>query len=266
MKALLLLFSLLLLASVTHAASPSTAKTAVRALSKAAGTAEAGRLVYVFGPHGQDQPKEWLLVTRDRLGVFKEHKISGKSYQGARSVPGFPVGAGVDGKRWKVDSTGAFSAADKTAKVAKRGFEYANLEMRCAVGGTQPEWLVTLVNAQEQRVAQLRISGQTGRVVSQNFFLPQDEPLPPPAPKTKRGGRAQAAEAAPTPPVGATQYLQSKTQPSLTPAPAQSRQPGIVDRTLNNLEDMGQRIGGWLGKLTTHNSRPAPVNDGVALP
>jgi hypothetical protein len=261
MKSILVLLWLVCLLASGQAAGGNSAKTAQRIWSKATGPSIVSRLVYVFGPHGQDQPQSWLFITRDEAGFFQEHRVNGTRYAGVRAVPGFGVGKTISAKRWKIDSTTAFIAADKAAKAAKRGFDYANLEMRCTELSDRPVWFITLVNAQEQKVAEVSISAETGGVLTKNFYVPQDAPAPElPKTKGKKKGAAPGPQMLPPPQQpqpGQTQYY-NPNQPAPQMQPQARARTGLLDNARDGMDNAGHTIRGWFNKLTGQGQAPPP--------
>jgi hypothetical protein len=266
MKSILVLLWLACLVVSGQAAGGVSAKTALRTWSNATSPAVVSRLVYVFGPHGQDQPQSWLFVTKDEAGYFQEHRVNGKSYAGVRAVPGFGVGKAIAAKRWKIDSTTAFVAADKAAKASKRGFDYANLEMRCTELSDRPVWFVTLVNARDLKVAEVSVSAETGGVLTKNFYVPQDAKQPelPKAKGKKRGAPPQGPGPGMMPPPqpyqpGQTQYYNpNQPAPQMQPQPQPKARTGLLDNARDGLENSGRTIRGWFNKLTGQGQAPAP--------
>lgn len=142
---------------------------ALRTVAREKGDAWLARLVEMRGVDGDPQPAQWFLTFRDEnaRGGVREFVVSRRGIVSERA----PVRARETGasavmvaRTLNLDSTGAFTAADKEAARAKLGFQSLNylLENR---NGT-PVWLVGLFDASGAEVGKLGISAGTGAVVS----------------------------------------------------------------------------------------------------
>jgi hypothetical protein len=188
MKVLFLVLSALLAVPGILSARQLTADEALRALGREKGEPWLGRLVEARGANGDPQPVQWVLSFKDAAarGGVREFVVGANGVTGERT----PVEAGALGKSTafasrviKVDSTGAFAAANREAARAKLAFDSLNYRLRDRNG--TPVWRVELFDAGGLEVGRLEVSGRDGTVVT-----PLRQPV--------RPGTGTQAAAAPT--------------------------------------------------------------------
>jgi len=201
-------------------------------------------LVEMRGIDGEPQPRRWTLSFRDETarGGIRELIVSPKGIIGERTPlrPAAQGGAVMAAAGLKLNSTGAFEAANREATRARIGFHSINYRLDSRHG--TPTWLVQLFEVGGSQVGQMELSATDGTVVSA---------LRAPAP----GG----ADAAPVSPVAPTSSLpvESEVTPlppatSLAPAPNPATTPAAA--TGPDGRTLGER---WVegGGLVGHMER-----------
>lgn len=141
---------------------------ALRTVARIKGQEWLGRLVEMRGVDGDPQPKRWLLTFRDpdARGGVREFAVGQQGILSERApvrVAGAPWTA-MSARSLNLDSTGAFSAANKQATQAKLGFSSINylLQDRNSV----PAWTVQLFDASGAEVGKVEISARDGSLLS----------------------------------------------------------------------------------------------------
>ncbi len=179
MQRLVLFFGLAALLSPLSAVAQATGKEAMRIVSRDRGAEYTGRMLHVFGENGLPQPQTGRVVARDRNNAVREFYVSKGSIVAEGIIP--PERAnGISGTplpmaRLNVDSSGAFAKAELAARSAKVGFDRLHYQLRCLELSTNAAWFITLVDAQNSRVAEISVGAST--VLTQNFF-PRPIPMP----------------------------------------------------------------------------------------
>lgn len=171
-KILLLLVAWLALGGGISA--QTTGKTALSLVAKARGV-PAGAIMEVNGVKGQDQPAVWRVITRDPefAGRFREYHVSNGKITAVGPLPDevAPVinQAGLSQAAVKVDSVQAFLAANEAAQTALVGFDSVDYQLRNKEYSSDPIWLVKLADHRGQRVGEVVVSAQTGKVLQRTW-------------------------------------------------------------------------------------------------
>ena len=179
------LLSLTLLAA--PAGKAATAWQALDTLKAERGAGALRSVTQVRGHRGQDQPKEWEVVTRladgERVYVLEGGRIV------ADTIYSSAAGVTVDVRRLRVDSAEVFTISNRKATDAKVGFNAIDYELRAAAHGNAPLWVVHLRDSEGKDVGRLEISGEDGKLVKEEWFAARKserEPIgPEPSPDRK---------------------------------------------------------------------------------
>ena len=198
---------------------------ALRVVGKAKGDPWLARLVAMRGADAAPQPSQWVLTFKDddARGGTREFVVGEKGIVAERAplrLPGAPAPKAVGAHGLKLDSTGAFTAADKEAARTKIGFQ--SLNYRLATKAEKPVWEIQLFDVDGQEVGSMEISALNGIVT---------KPLKRPA------GSAPVAA----------------VSPSASPAPVVSSEPYKTDT-----RPLGQRWvegGGLVGHMSRWGTR-----------
>lgn len=126
-------------------------------------------LVEMRGVDGDPQPTRWLLTFRDanarggvrEFAVTRRGVVSERAPVRAQTVDAAQV---MSARALNLDSTGAFTAANKQAASAKVGFHSLNYLLQNKRG--TPIWLLQLFDATGAEVGKMEISAQDGSLVS----------------------------------------------------------------------------------------------------
>jgi hypothetical protein len=166
---------------------------ALRTVGKAKGQEWLGRLVEMRGVDGDPQPTRWLLTFRDdnarggvrEFAVARQGVVSERAPVRAAGAPSSVMSA----RSLNLDSSGAFSAANKQATQAKVGFSSINYLLQNRNGA--PAWIVQLFNSSGAEVGKVEVSARDGSLLSRLR-----------APVAPAGESAAAAAARPASPDG----------------------------------------------------------------
>lgn len=169
MKALLLVFSVMVAAPELIMARQLSADEALRTVGREKGEPWLERLLVAVGTGGSPQPAQWVLSFQDAAarGGVREFVVSARGVT-AESTPVVPAGASpgsvLSAKNIKVDSSGAFVTANREAARAKLGFDSLNYRLRERNG--QPVWRVALFDPAGVEVGWLDVSARDASVVT----------------------------------------------------------------------------------------------------
>lgn len=167
--AALFLAAVLLAAPAPAQTSQLPAYEALRTVGREKGENWLGALLEMRGVDGDPQPSRWLLTFRDAnaRGGVREFAVTQQGVVSERT----PVRAGevsaaqiMSARMLNLDSTGAFTAANKQAASAKLGFHSLNYLLQNRRG--TPVWLVQLFDAAGGEVGKVEVSAQDGSLVS----------------------------------------------------------------------------------------------------
>ena len=141
---------------------------ALRTVARIKGQEWLGRLVEMRGVDGDPQPTRWLLTFRDdnARGAVREFAVARQGILSERApvrAAGAPSSV-MSARSLNLDSTGAFSAANKQATQAKVGFSSINYLLQNRNGA--PAWIVQLFNSSGTEVGKVEISASDGSLLS----------------------------------------------------------------------------------------------------
>lgn len=129
------------------------------------------KLVEMRGERGEPQPLAWKLFFNDpeARGGVRELVVQGANITSERTplrgmggVGDLPV---LTMANIKLDSTGAFAAANREALRMKVGFHWIDYTLRADANNGQPIWVVDLTDYLGIRVGSLVVAADSGRVV-----------------------------------------------------------------------------------------------------
>jgi hypothetical protein len=141
---------------------------ALRTVARVKGQEWLGRLVEMRGVDGDPQPIRWLLTFRDNnsRGGVREFAVARQGIVSERApvrAAGAPSSV-MSARLLNLDSTGAFSAANKQATQAKVGFSSINYLLQNRNGS--PAWIVQLFNSSGAEAGKVEISARDGSLIS----------------------------------------------------------------------------------------------------
>jgi hypothetical protein len=111
----------------------------------------------------------------------------------------------------KLDSKAAFTIAEGEARKARMGFDKLNYFLRCREFSREPVWMLELVDASDDLVGKVYISGDTGEVLRTVWIFRGARGRP-------DGGPLVVDTAAPRPGGGTSQGARSETAPPSAPS------------------------------------------------
>jgi len=143
---------------------------ALLSVGREKGNTMLANIVEMRGVDGDPQPVQWTLVFADAnaRGGIREFVVGSKGVISERA-PVRPAGSAGPGgtmaaSSLKLDSTGAFSTANKQAAESKVGFSAVSYRLNDLHG--VPVWNLRLFDANHREVAVLGISAKDGTMVS----------------------------------------------------------------------------------------------------
>jgi hypothetical protein len=150
-----------------------TAYEALEVLKKERGEAALKKLVEVQGKAGQPQPASWTVLMTDPAarGGIREFVIANGAIGSERTpVRGYTSGAdaftGINFGLLNVDSGEAFKVANKQAAEAKVGFHTLDYTLRTSDVDGSPVWVIQLFDYMGAPVGTLRVSAESGKVLT----------------------------------------------------------------------------------------------------
>lgn len=170
---------------------------ALRTVSRERGDIWLGRLVEMRGIDGEPQPRQWTLTFEDSAarGGTREFLVSTGGITGERTplVAGSGDRPGVmAAKSLNLDSTGAFTAANREATKAKMGFHTLNYSLQNRNG--TPVWRLQLYDVAGIEVGMIELSAKDGSIVfplrAPTGMRASASPAPAPAPAAGDDDRA----------------------------------------------------------------------------
>lgn len=171
-------------------ASPVTAYEALVAVGRQKGNAYLDNLVEMRAVEGTPQPSQWTLIFRDTAarGGLREFIVSGKGVASERTPlraeDALLVAPSIPYAQLKLDSSGAFTEANKAAIRAKLGFDSVSYRLQSADGS--PVWNLRLLDAGRREVGSLNLSAKSGAVIKPLSRAMQTVPSAASAPSDSR--------------------------------------------------------------------------------
>jgi hypothetical protein len=249
-------------------ATPDTAYQALRTIGSERGADSLQHVIEVEGHTGVPEPDVWRVVLDDpaaRGGVRELDVSHGKivaEHTPIKAYGGSAQGALIDFHKLNLDSSGAFTVAEKQAEKAHIGFDAVDYTLRTGDGpDAGPVWVLHMVDDKGHSVGSLSLAADTGVVVTNDFSgHASDEPIVsgnvppsnPPAPVTEPPPNVPPSSAPPAYSVQETDH-DNLYNPAATPAPAV-----VPDDDANDTQDtQGLRIG--------HRIKSAFLSAGTSL-
>jgi hypothetical protein len=159
---------------------PDTAYQALRTVGALRGQEALKHVVEVEGRDGVPQPIVWRVVLDDpaaRGGVRELDVAHGKiiaEHTPIRTYSGSAAGALIDFSKLNLDSSGAFTVAEKQAEKARVGFDNVDYTLRTGDGpDASPIWVVHMMDASHHSIGTLSMAADTGAIVSTQLSGPQ---------------------------------------------------------------------------------------------
>lgn len=151
-------------------AAPVTAYEALISVGRQKGNAYLDSLVEMRAVEGVPQPDQWTMLFRDASarGGLREFLATSKGVVSERTPvradDALLVAATVPYGRLKLDSSGAFTEANKLANAAKLGFDSVSYRLNAA--SNAPVWTLRLLDAGRHEVGMLALSAQNGTIIT----------------------------------------------------------------------------------------------------
>jgi len=177
-------------------AAPDTAYQVLRTIGALRGQDALNHVIEVEGRGGVPQPAVWRVVLDDpaaRGGVRELDVTHGKivaEHTPISAYGGSAAGALIDFHKLNLDSSGAFTVAEKEAQKAHLGFDSVDYILRTGDGpDANPIWVIHMMDSSRHSVGTMSVGADTGAVVSSDIYghlvAPGPDagsPTPPPAP------------------------------------------------------------------------------------
>jgi hypothetical protein len=171
-------------------ATPDTAYQALRTVGTERGPDALKHVVEVEGHGGVPEPEVWTVVLDDpsaRGGIRELNIAHGKivgEHTPLKTYGGSSAGALIDFHKLNLDSSGAFTVAEKQSEKTHVGFDAVDYTLRTGDGpDASPVWVLHMVDTNHHSVGTLSLAADTGVVVTNDFSgHASDEPVggPPP--------------------------------------------------------------------------------------
>jgi hypothetical protein len=148
---------------------------AYQALRAIGNQALLSRVMEVKGLNGTPQPEKWTVVLDDPLarGGVREIEIANGHIVSERtpvkSYSGSAEGISMNFQKLNLDSDGAFTVAEETAKRAHIGFDSVDYVLRCDDANSAPTWVLQLLDEHRRAVGTVNIAADNGTVVNKSF-------------------------------------------------------------------------------------------------
>jgi hypothetical protein len=172
--------------------SPDTAYQALRTVGAQRGADVLKHVIEVQGQGGIPQPIVWRVVLDDPAarGSVREVDVAhGRivaEHTPLRAYSGSAAGALIDFHKLNLDSSGAFTVAEKEAQKARIGFDSVDYILRTGDGPNgDPIWVIHMMDASRHSIGTMSIAADNGSVVSSDLYghHPQDAPPGPQPPQ-----------------------------------------------------------------------------------
>ena len=135
------------------------------------GSGPLANLVEMRGDGGQPQPTEWWFTVHNKTSKYLMHtfwvgmdRITDEGDSG-EYYPKNPPSGFFNPARLKLDSSDAFTIAEKAAKKAGVGFDWIDYRLRCREFSDEPVWILKMYNKWRQLAGSVAISAHTGTVL-----------------------------------------------------------------------------------------------------
>jgi hypothetical protein len=145
-----------------------SAKQALVVLNGEKGAEAMKSIVAMRAWDGVHQPANWEIMLRSNNGVLR-YLIGDEQILTSDSQAGANLGGAMDVRKLKLDSTQAFSVADRAARAVQLGFDAVDYEMRAMPNSSVPMWRLTLKDALGQKLGRVDVNGQTGVTLSNSL-------------------------------------------------------------------------------------------------
>lgn len=176
-------------------AAPDSAYQALRVVGSERGDGALKHVIEVEGRGGVPQPVVWRVILDDPAatgGVRELDVANGKivaEHTPVRAYSGSAAGALIDFHKLNLDSSGAFTVAEKEAQKAHVGFDSVDYILRTGDGpDANPVWVLHMLDASRHSISTMAVAADTGAIVSSDLYghHPGDSTVavvpPPPAP------------------------------------------------------------------------------------
>jgi hypothetical protein len=176
MKTALCVLLLSATAPLTLLADTDTAYQVLRAVGTQRGQDVLKHVIEVEGHAGVPQPTVWRVVLDDPAarGGVRELDIShGKivaEHTPTRTYSGSSAGAIIDFHKLNLDSSGAFTVAEKEAQKARIGFDSVDYTLRTGDGAdASPVWVIHMMDSAHHSIGTMSVAADTGAIVSSDM-------------------------------------------------------------------------------------------------
>ena len=149
-----------------------TAYQALRALSAERDKAALNRVIEVKGYRGMPQPDSWIILLDDpaaRGGVREIEVSNGKIISERTPMNSTGVAPSINFHKLNLDSTGAFSLADQTARSSRVGFDAVNYTLRKDQASDGSVWVLELLDSKNRSLGTVTISAENGTLIANNL-------------------------------------------------------------------------------------------------
>ena len=215
-------------------ADPQSAYQALRTVGAQRGDDVLKHVVEVEGRGGVPEPVVWRVVLDDpaaRGGVRELDVAHGKvvaEHTPIRSYSGSAAGALIDFSKLNLDSSGAFTVAEKEAQKGHVGFDNVDYTLRTGDGpDANPIWVIHMMDGSHHSIGTLSLAADSGAIVSSDLS----------------GHQTQAPDAAASPAASPPDYTVQETDHDNLYTPANEPPPVRQADDTDTEDTQGLRIG-----------------------
>ncbi len=141
------------------------------------------KVLGMVGFFGQPDPVQWLILTDNpkepqvlRESVFGRGRVLAErkfTPLPGQDLPCLPISR----SSLKVDSGVAFRTAEARARELKLSFESAHFQLRVREIGSEPVWMLSLVNVSHVSIGTIYISASSGSILKESWVTVPKEKL-----------------------------------------------------------------------------------------
>lgn len=169
---------LLFIGTLLSVSAQTSAFDSLEAFGKNRGDKALKRVLAITGAFGQDQPPQWMILSKDisvnnlrHEYIVKKGQIVAERNFTAAPDPNLPT-ATLPLDQLNTDSKKAFITANRAASNSNIGFDSVNYLLRIHHTSPSPIWTLTLLDQQKNTVGIIFVSASSGKMLSKKWFRP----------------------------------------------------------------------------------------------
>jgi len=130
----------------------------------------------MVGFFGEPEPVQWLILSNhpSKPGVLRESVFARGKVLAERKFTALPQQdlphLPLVRPSLKVDSGGAFRIAEELALGKKRSFDSVHFQLRVRDHGSEPVWMLNLINTSQVSIGVVYLSATTGKILRESWL------------------------------------------------------------------------------------------------